>query len=261
MNPSKVLVVLPTLGTRIDTLKLTLESIQLQSTQVDLRLVVVCPQTAVDAISLAKEFGAEIVADPSNGISTAINSGVLKHRGEKYYAWMGDDDLFRPNGLATLVDNAEKHDALVSFGACDYIDPEGNIIATNKAGNLATWILSWGPDLIPHPGSIIRMKELLQSGLFSSELKYAMDLDMFLRMKKLGKFIGTKQVVSAFRWHPESLTVSNRKASSQESEKVKQKHLNPWLKIISWMWVRPIRFASRLAANNLNSKAKKNIHK
>ena len=44
-----------------------------------------------------------------------------------------------------------------------------------------------------------------------------MDLDAFLKLRRRGRFVWTRETVSAFRWHAESLTVSDRSASSRES--------------------------------------------
>lgn len=252
----RILVVLPTLGDRLSTLQETLETIEAQRKSVSLRLVVVAPSAAVRARELAKKFGADIVDDPKTGISEAINCGIRAREGEEYYAWMGDDDLFRPLGLSRLQALLDSNlDAVVAYGGCDYIDPTGKVLAQSAAGKLAQILLPWGPDLIPHPGSMIRLDALEQIGMFDQQLKYAMDLDAFLKLKKLGKFVFTREIVSAFRWHPDSLTVANRRNSSLESEAVKAKHLPTFLRPVRFVWQYPIRWASSLAANLVSSRA------
>lgn len=253
---SRILVVLPTLGERIDSLRETLDSIDEQRSDVHFSLVVVSPESAFEARALSSKYGAKLVNDPKTGISDAINCGISAKTTEEYYAWMGDDDLFRPGSLKTLLQMLDANpDAVVSYGACDYIDPTGKIIGTNKAGKLAQYLLSWGPDLIPHPGSMIRLSALETVGGFDSNLRFAMDLDVFLKLKKIGRFVATKCVTSAFRWHPDSLTVSNRKKSSLESEKVKAKYLPSGLRPFSFIWVFPIRWASAIASSMLSRRA------
>lgn len=249
---------LPTLGERLDSLRETFDSIEHQRADVNLRLVVVCPSDAVEARELARTYGATVVDDPKQGISTAINAGVQARKGEKYYAWMGDDDLFRPHGLQKLKNLLDQNcDSIVAYGGCEYITPLGGVIATSNAGKLAQFLLPWGPDLIPHPGAMIRLDVLEQEGLFDPQLKYVMDLDMFLRLKKRGKFVFTRESVSAFRWHPDSLTVANRKGSTAEAESVKKKHLPRLLQPLCGLWHVPIRLAASLAAKNLNKRARK----
>jgi glycosyltransferase involved in cell wall biosynthesis len=252
-----VLVVLPTLGDRIDTLRETLRSVETQRKEVPVTLVVVAPPSAKEARKLAASMGAVIVDDPREGISAAINCGLAARSTEKYYAWVGDDDIFRAGGLGKLRDILEAQPrAVLAFGGCDYIDAEGRTIAVSNAGALATFLLAWGPDLIPHPGTMVRLDDLVAIGGFDTTLKYAMDLDAFLRLRRHGRFAFTRESVSGFRWHPDSLTVSNRLASSRESESVKRRHLPAALKPVSPLWQYPIRWASSFAAKRVNARAR-----
>jgi glycosyltransferase involved in cell wall biosynthesis len=256
MISSDILVVLPTLGDRLDTLAETLDSVDAQRVDVRLTLVVVAPARAIEARELAAAHGAVIVDDPKTGISAAINRGLSARSTEKYYAWIGDDDLFRPGGLGLLFQSLESDEAAVlAYGGCDYIDPSGTTLAVSNAGALAKFLLPWGPDLIPHPGTMVRLDALEAIGGFDVELKYAMDLDAFLKLRNHGRFIWTRRSVSAFRWHPDSLTVANRRNSSLESEAVKRRHLPTVLRPLSPLWNHPIRWASAFAAKRVSAKA------
>lgn len=258
MASTDVLVVLPTLGDRIDTLRETLESVKAQRVDVSLTLVVVAPASATEARALAAEYDAVLVDDPKTGISEAINRGLAARTEERFYAWVGDDDLFRPHGLATLVDLLERRDdAVLAFGGCDYIDPDGRTIGVSNAGRLALFLLPWGPDLIPHPGTMVRLDALEAIGGFDAELTFAMDLDAFLKLRPFGRFIWTRQSVSAFRWHPDSLTVSNRRRSSTESELVKRRQLPAWVRPLSPLWAVPWRWAAHIAANLVSARTRR----
>jgi glycosyltransferase involved in cell wall biosynthesis len=256
MKTPDILVILPTLGDRIDSLKETLKSVVTQREDVALTLAVVLPASATEARSLAESYDAVIVDDPKQGISAAINRGLAARTTEQFYAWIGDDDLFRPGGLATLKSLLdENRDAVLSYGGCEYIDPTGKVLALSNAGRLATFLLPWGPDLIPHPGTMIRLDALERIGGFDVSLRFAMDLDAFLKLRSHGRFVYTRKPVSAFRWHPDSLTVANRLDSSLESESVKRRHLPRFLRPVSPVWTYPIRWASALAASRINSRA------
>lgn len=251
-----VLVVLPTLGDRLDTLAETLESVAGQRRDVPVTLVVVVPPEAGPARRLAESYAARLVDDPRRGISHAINLGVETATDESYYAWIGDDDLFRPGALATLRRLIESTPgAVVAFGGCDYVDGAGRVLASNRAGRWARWLLPWGPDLIPHPGSLIRLDAMRSAGLFDPGLRYAMDLDMFLRLRALGPFASTRTSVSAFRWHADSLTVANRAASGAEADRVKTAHLPRGLRPLSPLWHVPVRWASARAARAMSRRA------
>ncbi len=256
MPPADVLVILPTLGDRIESLALTLDSVRQQRDEVAITLVVIAPVGATAARELAAGVGAVVVDDPRDGISEAINRGLAARTTETFYAWIGDDDLFRPGGLSRLKSMLDADaGAVLAYGGCDYIDPDGHTIARSRAGRLAQLLLPWGPDLIPHPGSMIRLDALEAIGGFDSSLRFVMDLDAFLSLRGLGRFVCTREAVSAFCWHPDSLTVANRLASTLEAERVKRRHLPRPLRPFSPLWQLPVRWASAFAARRLNAHA------
>lgn len=256
---ARVLVVIPTLGTRPELLEQALDSIVAQGDIA--RAVLVSPPGAVEAIDAAKRRGIEWVEDPATGISAAVNAGVRARRDEEFYAWLGDDDLFRDGGLHALAHILDTNsEAVLAFGACEYILDDGSVIATNRAGDLASWLLPWGPDLIPHPGTMVRLDALEAAGFFDETLVFTLDLDLFLKLRKKGPFLCTSKVVSAFRWHPKSLTVSDRKGSSREAIMVKARHLPRFLRPFHPLWSYPIAVASSLAAWLLNVRASRASH-
>ena len=252
-----VVVVVPTLGERVETLRHSLASVRAQS-DVLAHLVVVVPEAATEARKIASDLGATVVDDPRRGLSAAVNAGVAARRDERFYAWLGDDDLLAEGGLRTLADLLEAEPrAVVAYGACTYIDDADRTIAVSRAGDLATKILGWGPDLVPQPASLTRVDALLAAGEYDESLRFAMDLDMFLRLKRHGLFVSTKQEVAAFRWHADSLTVANRSLSLAESEKVKRRYLPGAARPLSSLWDLPVRWATRVAARQVNARARK----
>lgn len=256
MVNADILVVLPTLGDRLDSLVETLEAVDEQRRDVELTLVVVTPPSAHEARALAQKFGATLVDDPKTGISAAINCGLAARTSESLYAWIGDDDLFRPGGLGLLKGILDaRPDAVLAYGGCEYIDSTGKKLWLSAAGRWAKTLLAWGPNLIPHPGSMIRLDALESIGGFDTNLKYAMDLDAFLKLRAFGAFAFTKTPVSAFRWHPDSLTVSSRLNSSLESERIKRSHLPAIVRPVSYLWSYPVRWASAFAARRVSAAA------
>lgn len=253
----EILVVLPTLGERLDTLGASLDSVRDQAS-VTTRIVVVAPVAAEEARAMATAAGADVVDDPRRGLSAAVNAGLDASNGETYYAWLNDDDFLAPGALGLLRDMlAADPGATVAFGACAYIDPEGRHLGVSKAGDTATRILGWGPDLVPQPSALHRLDAVRAAGRYDEDLRFAMDLDMLLRLRKLGRFLSTPQVVSSFRWHPDSLTVANRRNSLAESEAVKHRYLPPAARRVAPVWDLPVRLATYVAARQVNRRAQK----
>ncbi|GAA2169443.1 glycosyltransferase [Pedococcus bigeumensis] len=255
-SPGAVLAVVPTLGERTDTLGAALASIRAQE-GVTTTLVVVAPPDATEARDIATEHGALIVDDPKRGLSAAVNVGIDAAKDESYFSWIGDDDELRPDGLRTLVDLIEDESAVVAFGACEYMAGDNRVFAVSRAGDWATRVLAWGPDLIPQPASLTRLDALRAAGPFDEKLRFVMDLDMFLRLRRLGRFVSTPRAVAVYRWHPDALTVANRGASIAEAEMVKRRHLPPRLRPVACVWQVPVRLAINVVSSQLSRRARR----
>jgi glycosyltransferase involved in cell wall biosynthesis len=253
--PAEILIVIPTLGERADYLEQTLRSIRSQSTPAD--IVLVAPDSASHVTDLAARFECELLTDPGSQ-TLAINYGVTAARDHHQYVnWIGDDDILTPGSLErTFSVLSLNQQAVVAYGACEYIDRDGNELWVSRAGKWAPRILSWGPDLIPQPGMLVRLSAWNAVGGVDTSLRFAFDLDLLLKLRQQGTLLDVGEVVSQFRWHPESLTVSDRTSSLNESEDVKRRYLSPGARRFAWVWEKPVRGATRLAARGVTRRAR-----
>lgn len=250
---SRVLIVIPTIGQRLDLLRQTLQSLVNQKPEKP-DIVVVCPKKKIEIRKLAREFGAMLADDPGS-LSSALNAGfALAKPWHEYGSWMGDDDLLRPGSLAITTSALDSNlQAVAAFGYCDYIDDKGKTLFTSRAGRHAPWLMRWGPNLVPLPGILYRLSAARKAGSYDNSLKYAMDLDMWLRLRKEGEFLNTRKTLGAFRWHPSSTTVANRRASLQEAEMIKRRYMPKYIRAVAPIWEGPVRFATHLAVRRVNS--------
>lgn len=220
------LFVVPTLGLRPDLLVHALASI-LDQGAADLDLVVVAPPgRGVEAVAHAA--GARFVHDPgAGGLSGALNAGLSAARpGTRWFAWLGDDDLLAPGALAATRQVLEADPrAVLAFGWCDYIDTEGTTVFRSRAGRLAAAILPFGPNLVPQPGSLMRYDAVVSVGGLDTSVHLAMDLDLFLRLRKVGRLVAVPQTLASFRWHDDSATVRAATASMEESDRVRMRQM------------------------------------
>ena len=253
---ARALIVVPTLGTRPELLEHCLRSIASQGVAVDIRIV--APSGNSVAESLALQFGAELTPDPGS-LAGAINLGVAQAgSNHEYVNWLGDDDLLEPGSLEAtmrLLDSDQK--CVLAYGACRYIDEHGAELWISRAGKWAPRILKWGPDLIPQPGMLIRRSSWVEVGGLDESFRFAFDLDLLLKLQRRGTLRDVGQVVSSFRWHGDSLTVGDRSTSLKESETARRQALGRISKNLAWLWERPVRGATRLAAWELHRRAER----
>ena len=253
---ARILIVVATLGRRPKFLADTLQSIRDQSVPAD--IVIVAPLDVDDVQRQAEIHRAQLVPDPGS-LAKAINAGIsagLTHH--EYVNWLNDDDLLVPGSLeatATLLDHHPE--AVVAFGSCQYIDERGRELWVSKAGAWAPRVLTWGPDLIPQPGMLIRARDWQACGGLDESYALAFDLDLLLRLKQRGKLLPTGSVVSQFRWHADSLTVEGRSTNLAESERAKRAALGPIARRLCWSWEFPVRLAIKAAAATVNRRARR----
>ena len=258
MAPSALLVVLPTLGDRLEFLEATLRSCRDLAERVPAAVVMVVPAHAESARALGRDYGAVLIDDPGTGMADAVNAGLERRTTEDFYVWVGDDDELVPAGVVALMKALEEQaSAVLAYGHCEYIDGAGRAIGRSRAGRLATLLLPWGPNLVPHPGTVVRLDALEAVGGFDSRLSYALDLDVFLKLRRVGGFIAQPEVSARFRWHADSATVADRSASAKEAMAVKNRHLSEWLRGVSWIWNYPVSWASQVAASHLNRRTRR----
>ncbi|MCW2787355.1 MAG: hypothetical protein JWP74_3872 [Marmoricola sp.] len=238
-----VLFVVPTLGERPELLERSLASIRSQQV-VDLDLVLVAPAGTVDEV--AARFGARVVPDPRRGgLSGALNAGLAAGGPDtRYFAWLGDDDLLTPGSLAASTEALEAQpDAVLVYGWCDYIDTEDRVVFSNRAGRVAAAILRWGPNLVPQPGSLMRYDDVVAAGCLDETVRLAMDLDLFLRLRRRGRFVVLPRTLACFRWHDDSATVKGENLSMEESDQLRMRYMSP----VAARAYRVLRWPGRLA--------------
>ena len=251
----RVLIVLPTLGTRPEYLEKCLTSITTQDVLAD--IMIVSPDRP-DMREIAARFNATHLTDPGSQTKAVNLGGGAAQPHHEFVNWLGDDDLLEPGSLTAVTAALDLNPkAVVAYGACRYIDENDAELWISKAGPWADRILKWGPDLIPQPGMLVRTTAWHQVGGLDESFRFAFDLDLLLKLQKLGQLIDVGQVVSSFRWHADSLTVGDRSENLRESEIAKRRALGPAARKFAWLWEPPVRLATRLAAREVARRAQR----
>jgi GT2 family glycosyltransferase len=250
----RIRLVVPTLGQRVDYLRLCLESVLDQSCEAD--VVVVAPMSAIEARNLCEVAGVTVIEDPG-GLSAAINKGAGHPPMDyEFINWLGDDDLLLPGALAKTRRALQlRPRAVLAFGRCRYVDPSGQLIGTSRAGRLAPWLMRWGPDLVPQPGMLVSGDAWRKVGGLDETLKYAMDLDLLLKLRQVGPFIALDEDLACFRWHPNSLTVADRSDSVREAEQVKRRYYGVRTQRFAGLWEPTVRHMNLAAGRRITRRA------
>ena len=232
-------IVVPTLGSRPEFLTEALKSIRNAG---KCFIVIVAPIQANVDKTIDRSFFDELVEDPMQGLVEAINTGVRALPKQiEYFNWLGDDDTLAPNSLLMSSSPLENDPEIVCvFGMCQYVNKDGQPIYKNKSGRFAVPLLKFGPQLIPQPGALFRKTSFNKVGGLDPNYKCAFDLDLLLKLKKIGKIHYIPHQLSSFRWHSDSLSVGSRSVSVREARTIRQKNLSWFFRTFSPVWEFPL---------------------
>lgn len=227
--------VVPTLGKRPELLSKCLSS--LRRANVDL-VYLVCPGDVDLSTYVDTGFVDKILVDPGGGLAAAINKGIRAlPNSVSFVGWLGDDDYLLSESVEECVELLSRHPSnVLVFGSCRYVDINDQKVWRNKSGQFASKLLLLGPCLIPQPGSLFKRSAFVQIGDLNEKLGWAFDLDLFIRLSKVGRLLYIKRELAAFRWHEGSLTVSLRRKSVAEASSVRVSHLSRLLRPFSVLW-------------------------
>ena len=222
-------VVVPTLGRRPEHLKSSLSAIHDES----IHIVLVTPERSdvewVERLGLIHQ----ILRRPhaNNDLSASINAGLGRIPvGTEYVTWVNDDDLVTSDSLhagADIMDRFEQCPFV--YGTCTYVDDTGKVLWTNRSGPRIRVLQRFGPNLMPQPGSLIRRSAMNHVGGLDETLTLAFDLDLFLKLQRIGRPHFSAQVNALVRWDRTSLSNAQRAEQIAEGSLARLNHAHPMM--------------------------------
>jgi len=254
MTGQMVGIVVPTLGTRPEFLLQCLTSIRNAG---NAYILLVAPEKADLSEVETQGLVDGRLTDPGSGLAAAIDFGLTSlPESIEFINWLGDDDKLTSGSLRISTEALQGNPkAPYAFGGCNYIDETGRVLWTNRSGRWAKYLMRVGPDLIPQPGALMRRKSFEAIGGLDTSFGWAFDLDMFLRLEKLGKGVFLNHVLAEFRWHEGSLSVGARSGSAKESRAIRTAQLPRYIRCVAPIWEVPFGLAGHLAAKKLSRSA------
>jgi GT2 family glycosyltransferase len=236
----RVGIVVPTMGTRPDYLRQCLLSIRAAG---DVLINIVAPGSQELASAIEPYLFDAVVDDPGLGLAAAIDVGLKSFPDSVVFVnWLGDDDELVPGSLNRTVSVLEDDSRIaLVYGGCEYMDSVGKRLWVNNSGKYAKYLMRFGPQLIPQPGALYRRNAYEKIGGLDRRYKWAFDLDLLIRLSRVGKLKYTPQTLAKFRWHDGSLSVGGREGSVNEASVIRIAALPSWIRPLALLWEAPIR--------------------
>ncbi len=171
-----------------------------------------------------------VLRDVGGGISRAMNQGIEAASGD-IIAHLHSDDYYKDPGVLATVQRAFEQ-AQSAGKPVDWVYGNIQILKDGKmVPPYAMPVFSYrafvsGRSSIPHPAVFVRKSAFERVGVFDETLKYAMDIDLWLRLGATSQPAMIDQPLTVFRDHAGSVSSANRLKARQEEFNVRRRHMD-----------------------------------
>lgn len=185
----------------------------LAQTYRDLEIIVVDDGSSDDTATRLRPYRDRIRYYPqaNAGPSVARNRGILHAEGP-LIAFLDADDVWRPTKLARQVDYLNRHPEIIlcytdyTRGPVPGTTNESRLQYYERKGSGHVFDNLLFENFIATPAVIVRRDALASTGLFDPNLKGVEDLEMWMRLAKVGPFGFLDEVLVDVRRHETNTT-------------------------------------------------------
>jgi len=163
------------------------------------------------------------VSEPDRGQAHAINKGFKKSTGD-ILAWLNSDDVYAPDAIYKMAKFlAENQNIDIVYGDCLYIDAEGNKLSYYKTTDFEP-VRLFIENFIPQSSTLFR-RRVIKHSLLNEGLVYCFDYDLWLRQTQRCRFRYFPTLISYYRLHTNSKTVSEYTLMRKEEYETSAKYM------------------------------------
>lgn len=190
----------------------------LEQTMTDIELVVVDDGSTDGSLAILKSFAAadprvKLISRGNTGIARALNEGLAIAQGE-FVAKMDADDVSLPDRFIKQIAFLREHPQVVAVGGAWHVIDEADRLLTTLNGPLDDVEIQQhalrGHAPLTHSCAMMRRSALRQIGGYDADFKYALDLDLWLRLGEVGQLANLPDPVLKFRLHSGSISETKR---------------------------------------------------
>jgi glycosyltransferase involved in cell wall biosynthesis len=158
------------------------------------------------------------------GISRAMNAGIEAARGAIVAHLHADDYYASPDVLAQVARRFDESGAAWVVGKIQVLR-EGRLAPPHAMRPFSYRAYAAGHATIPHPAVFVRRELFARVGAFDTSLRYAMDIDLWLRLAAVAPPAMLDRTLTVFREHPGSVSSANKVRARQEEFAVRRRYV------------------------------------
>jgi glycosyltransferase involved in cell wall biosynthesis len=162
-----------------------------------------------------------VIREPDQGQSDALNKGFKQATGD-IVGWLNADDKYLLGCFNCVVNFLKANPTTdIAYGNYYWINEKGLLLKKRRELDFDLFMLKYLHTLyIPSTATFLRYKVFMDGNFLDTNLKYAMDYDLFLRLALKGySFKHINRFLADFRWHKDSKSSNASDNQFMEREK------------------------------------------
>lgn len=139
------------------------------------------------------------VSEPDSGQSDAVNKGWRKAKGE-ILGWLNSDDTYMPWAIETAVKFLTDHpDVSLVYGDCNIVNECSEVTGWCQTRKFDLKGMLCRDNIVPQPAAFLRREIIDEVGYLDTNLHFAMDFDLWIRIGLKFKVEYIPQFLANFR--------------------------------------------------------------
>lgn len=195
-------------------------SILNQATSGNVEIVVIDDQSTDATSEIVRSMAIQngnikLMTSPKNGISNALNFGILKSQSEIIIR-LDADDVMQPGRIQSQVNFLQTFPEYVLTGG--QIQIFGDLAILPKPNKYPIEnkdilrMLCWG-NPFAHPTVAFRKSDVINAGLYNPNFDGAEDYELWSRFATIGKLHNSSQILTKYRVHSGQITRKKQRKS------------------------------------------------
>nr|MDJ0679066.1 glycosyltransferase [Xenococcaceae cyanobacterium MO_167.B52] len=197
----------------------------LEQTRQDWELLIWDDGSSDNSVAIARKYQQQderirVIAATHQGFTKGLKNAIAKTTGD-YIGWVDSDDWIANTAVEETAKVLDRN-AAIGMVYTDYYDvnSRGKILGTGKRCNIPYSPQRLLVDFMTFHFRLFRREVYEQTGGINTNLKYAQDYDLCLRLSEITDFARVKKPLYYYRHHRQSISYTKRKEQTQCSEQL-----------------------------------------